>query len=72
MEKRTLITFSQALKLLKSGKKVTRAKWDGKNQYLVLRKGKYDFPQDEETHVPENIDGYDSMLFEHKEGGVAV
>ena len=36
---RNNLTFGQALMLLKQGKKLTRAGWNGKDQFVVYRKG---------------------------------
>lgn len=55
------LTFGQALEELKSGKKISRQGWNGKNMFVYLNMGIHDFGEDRGQGLP--IEGIKSDLF---------
>lgn len=73
MENQVLLTFGQAIEALKTGKKVARIGWNGKNMFVYLNKGSIDHRSFKDAngnlHPEENlgtIDGLkmNSLLFD--------
>jgi hypothetical protein len=59
--------FGQAIRLLKQGKRVARAGWNGKGMFLWLNKGSTDG-----DNIADQIDGVDRSLFDTGDTGTVT
>lgn len=66
--------YSDAIAALKSGKTVSRLGWNGKNQFIFLKKGSFDFTRlgSEESNPSIQIGSVSISLFEKGDTGTTT
>ena len=66
------LSFGQALDQLKQGQSIARKGWNGKNMFVYLNKGSYDFPNTDghsDFNEGDLIEGVSEKLFENGHHG---